>query len=576
MPRASFIFLQFLPVLFCAQIRIHFHQLDSVINKAKIERFDQVKSWAESDQYVRQTISSLRSKGYLLANVDSLYRDSLVSEVKVYFNAGKMYTWSCLKNSNVDLDAVVFSGYSERFFAGGIFNPNEYAKFMDKLVVYYENNGFPFAKIFLDSVQVDSTGTIKASLKVNRNKKIIIDSVIVFGDANVSKKFLKRYLELGENSLYNESVIRKISPRLRLLSFLVETKPVMVKLTDRTNRLIIFANKRNASQFDGIVGVLPGTTGKTVFTGDLKIKLINSVLKSGETLEINWRRLQTETQDLKTRIILPFLFNTPFGVEHNLKLYKRDSTFLDLNNAISANYFFSGLNNFKVVYKQRNTSVLSKSLYISSSNILELADIKSRNYGLGYFYESLDYKLNPRKGISVSVNATAGTRVIKKNPNINEELYSTIKQVSSQYQVESELIYFQPVFKKSTLKVGFQASTINSESIFRNELFRIGGLKTLRGFDEESIFSSTYMIGTLEYRLLFEQNSCVFLFSDFCWYEKNETTGYLQDQPLGVGAGINFETKAGIFSLTYALGNQFNNGFDIRSGKIHFGVVNSF
>jgi hemolysin activation/secretion protein len=101
-------------------------------------------------------------------------------------------------------------------------------------------------------------------------------------------------------------------------------------------------------------------------------------------------------------------------------------------------------------------------------------------------------------------------------------------------------------------------------------------LRTLRGFDEESIFASTFVIPTIEYRFLFAQNSNILLFTEGAWYENNSNNSYLKDTPISIGTGINFETKAGILSLNYALGNQFGNGFDIRSGKIHFGLVALF
>jgi hypothetical protein len=45
---------------------------------------------------------------------------------------------------------------------------------------------------------------------------------------------------------------------------------------------------------------------------------------------------------------------------------------------------------------------------------------------------------------------------------------------------------------------------------------------------------------------------------------------------LGFGAGLTFETKAGIFGLSYAVGKQNSNPLDFRSSKIHFGYVNIF
>ena len=48
------------------------------------------------------------------------------------------------------------------------------------------------------------------------------------------------------------------------------------------------------------------------------------------------------------------------------------------------------------------------------------------------------------------------------------------------------------------------------------------------------------------------------------------------DNPFGYGAGITFETKAGIFSINYALGQQMGNPTDFRAAKVHFGIVNRF
>ena len=129
---------------------------------------------------------------------------------------------------------------------------------------------------------------------------------------------------------------------------------------------------------------------------------------------------------------------------------------------------------------------------------------------------------------------------------------------------------------RSAIKIGAQSGFISGEGLFQNELFRIGGLKTLRGFDEESIRASAYTIGTVEYRYLFEQNSYLFFFGDAAYYERHGVDGFVHDTPYGFGTGISFETKAGIFSLSYALRKQFGNPIYLRAGKIHFGIVNYF
>ena len=204
------------------------------------------------------------------------------------------------------------------------------------------------------------------------------------------------------------------------------------------------------------------------------------------------------------------------------------------------------------------------------------ADIQNNMYGIGIKYEELDYRLNPQKGFYINGNISVGTKTIKKNIALNPIVYDKLKLNSTQYNAELEACLYLSLIDRSTLKLGIQSGFIYGESIFQNELFRIGGLKALRGFDEESIFASSFAIFTIEYRYLLEQNSYLYLFSDGAYYEKNNNKSYINDTPISFGAGISFETKAGIFSINYALGKQFDNQFQVKSGKIHFGIVNYF
>jgi hemolysin activation/secretion protein len=107
-------------------------------------------------------------------------------------------------------------------------------------------------------------------------------------------------------------------------------------------------------------------------------------------------------------------------------------------------------------------------------------------------------------------------------------------------------------------------------------VYRIGGLRTIRGINEESIFASAWSVATVEYRWLLEENSAVFVFIDQAWYEYKNRGNYSRDTPLNVGAGFNFETKAGIFTFNYALGKQFDNPVLVRNGKISFGFRSLF
>ena len=220
--------------------------------------------------------------------------------------------------------------------------------------------------------------------------------------------------------------------------------------------------------------------------------------------------------------------------------------------------------------------MLSTEAYENSTVLPPFADIKVTSYGLGFKSLKLDYRLNPRQGYSLEFSAMAGNKKITKNGHLNEELYDSLDLKTVQYSGEFIFDYFIPLFSQSVINVGFAGGGIQSATTFDNELFRFGGLKTLRGFDEESLTASLFVLGKLEFRYLLEQNSNLFVFYNAAWYERNTQSDYLSDSPSGFGAGINFETKLGIFSISYALGKEFTNPIRFKAAKIHFGLVNYF
>ena len=121
---------------------------------------------------------------------------------------------------------------------------------------------------------------------------------------------------------------------------------------------------------------------------------------------------------------------------------------------------------------------------------------------------------------------------------------------------------------------GMKASLLETEAILFNELYRIGGINDIRGFDEQSLFSSAYVIGTLEYRYHLDKNSFLRMFYDWAYLENKLTN--IGVNASGIGAGMQVQTNAGMLQLSYALGKIDNNLFSFQNGKIHFGIINYF
>jgi hemolysin activation/secretion protein len=203
-----------------------------------------------------------------------------------------------------------------------------------------------------------------------------------------------------------------------------------------------------------------------------------------------------------------------------------------------------------------------------------LADVDLLSYGLGLTRERFDYRFNPRSGHFIAMEGSAGRKRTSTAIATEAEQAPTIATV--QYELDGQAVLHLPIKRRSTIRLAAQGGWMVNNDLYRNELYRIGGLKTLRGVDEASIFCSSYAIGTLEYRFIYEENANFFVFVDQGWWEDAAQATLVTDAPLGFGAGTTFETKAGLFSLTYALGRQFDNPVLLRGGKIHFGFTSLF
>lgn len=536
---------------------------------------DSLSALAEGNR----TLQELYAASYLSATIDSISIDQ--DKIGMYVSQGDLYKWLKLSKGNLDEESSSQIDLSGRLFLNRPFNAKQLSELFKRTIQYFENNGYPFASVRLDSFHLNPENEISAALKIEKNQFYQIDSILLKGSSGISRKYLLNYLELEEGQAFNEEKIKNISKRIQEIPFIAEDRRNEVQYFEDGVKIILYTRKKDASRFDGVLGLLTNEDdGRIELTGDIDLNLINS-FNRGENIGLNWRKLQGNSQDLNLDFAYPFFFNTPFGIDFNFKLFKRDTTFLDLTTRMGINYTFKRGEWLTLFLENKSSSLLSKrSLVASNTGTLPaLGDVSINSFGIQYDLNRLDYLYNPTKGLSLSSSFAVGRKKLNKIRALEEEnptIYDGVVLNTTQFQGNFKLNYFIPLAKRSTFLLANQSATNYAESLYQNELLRIGGLKILRGFDEESINASTYSIFTLEYRFLLDRNSYFSLFSDGGYYENNNISSYTNDTPFGMGAGISFETTAGIFTFNYAIGKQMGNPVEFRAAKIHFGFVNFF
>ena len=176
----------------------------------------------------------------------------------------------------------------------------------------------------------------------------------------------------------------------------------------------------------------------------------------------------------------------------------------------------------------------------------------------------------------MDIQAAFGRKTILKNAGFDDSVYEGVDFETIQFTTEdavSGLLQFKNAyFLYSKISGGLMIN----ERLFHNDLYRLGGLNSIRGFNENFFYASRYLLGTLEFRMYFNSISSLFAFYDQSYVYYNLEDSQFNDTPFGIGLGMNIESGNGLFTLVYALGQTQEQPLDFRLSKIHFGYISAF
>ena len=446
-----------------------------------------------------------------------------------------------------------------------------YPQNAEKIVQYLENHGYPFATVTLSTEWVDDT-VPQYVMHIERGRFTKIDSIVLKGNLKLSKSFLWPYLGLRRKAPYSEKTVQEVARKLSELPFATVIQAPGISFEEDKTLLYIYLDKRPVNRFDGYIGFQPVSqlTGKLAINGELSLSLQN-VFRLGEHLILDWRSSERYSQFLNVDLEFPYLFRTRFGIDGHFRLDKQDTTYLTLNYQIGIPYHFRHDSYIRPYVDFTRSQMLNNT---GGNATLDTSCMGHRNilYGLNLRVTQVDYLYNPTRGFDLIANMAAGRRTLEPNRNIDENQMPGLDLVKTSYRITGGITGYIPIYKQFVMMLRTQAGSMLQGPHYRNEMFKIGGEGQLRGFSENELLASTYLLYTAEFRYLFGHNSDVHVFFDGGVYEQQGYYNYLFDTPFGFGVGVNVGVKSGVFYFEYALPRQMGNKISFKTGKIHFGV----
>jgi translocation and assembly module TamA len=272
---------------------------------------------------------------------------------------------------------------------------------------------------------------------------------------------------------------------LRQTPYLAVSRPASVIFKNDRAYPIFFADERRASEIDGIIGFMPNEQrqNRLLVTGELSLQLRN-LFKTGKGIAVQWQQIRQASPRLNMAYEHPALFNTPLILNADFNLLKEDSTFLSVNRYLSLS-FYTGMAGKIKFYSGLKTSRLGNNAQYKPAEVLpEFSDFNLLYYGAGYNWNNLDNFFYPGKGFDLSVEGWAGNKKILKNPFLEQSLYDNVNTTSLQISLKATLKKYSKISPKSVLFTKVEGGKVINSYLFRNDLFRIGGLSSLRGFNE--------------------------------------------------------------------------------------------
>ena len=527
------------------------HLIDSINH---VKKFKDFKSLQEETRHILQILQKIGCLESELETVEK-YNDS--AYIANYY-VGPKYTRIKIFYSNEDFTKKELLSYSNEISESYFIIPFKNLEYtLNSLNKDKTKNGNTFARVSLKNIKAFDSKTLTANINVSNGSKRTIDQILIKGYNQFPESFIKYHAGIKKGMTLENSVLIRKNNELNSLDFVTTTKPPEILFKEDSTTVYFYLKKLKNNNFDGILGFSSGEEKQGLtLNGYINLELNNN-LNYGEQFSLNYKSDGNEQQNFRVRLSVPYLFKTPLGIETELKIFKRDSTFLTSNQFAKINYQINTKSKAHIGYK----SYQSNNLRNESPTNLLVEDYKSKFLLTGYsFIKNQNNILFPIKSM-FQINFEIGT---KKNNSTKE----------SQLRAETLFYYIFNLNLKNSILIKNNSRLLSSDTYLTNELYQFGGVNSIRGFNENSIDASFFTVLNTEYRYQFNNNLYLHSIFDIAYFENQNIA--LREKLYSFGFGIGLQTTSGIIKFGIANGNTENQDFNFSNTKIHVSITSKF
>ena len=432
---------------------------------------------------------------------------------------------------------------------------SETEAFLNQTLNVLERKGYSLAKLKLSNLNPIGN-SLFAELEMESGKQRQVNDIVIVGYDKFPEGHKKNIKRLYRNKTFNQETLKNINADFQKFRFVNQTKYPEILFKTDTTKVYVYLEKAKPNRFDGFIGFSndddENGKSKVSFNGYVDLMLVN-FLNTGEEFTLYWKSDGKDQKTFNAGIELPYIFKSRIGLKASLNIFKQDSTYQNTKTALALGYFFNYNTRLYLGYEATESSD------IQNQNSTSISDYK--NKFVTTTFEFTDFKDNdflfPEK-----------TRVI-----LRSGLGSRTSKLDKNSQVFGEVNFMQNVYlnEKNSFNLKSQNFYLQSDKYIISELYRFGGINSIRGFNENSLQANLFTSFLAEYRYVLAPGIYVHTITDYGYYRDESTniSGANSGSLLGLGFGFGLLTKNGLFNIVYANGSTDEQAIKLSNSIVH-------
>ena len=425
---------------------------------------------------------------------------------------------------------------------------------LNNIISYITEKGNTFSHAKLSNIKI-SNNEVTATLELDITKTNYISNIRIKGYKKFPKKFIKHYLRIKKQKKLILKDIEEKSNRLNNLRFTRELKKPEILFSKDSTIVYLYIKKHQSNSFEGFLGFSTNQeNNKLDLNGNINLQLINN-LNSGEEIYIKYQSTENQQKRTNIKLNLPYLFNSPISIRGELDIFKKDSSYTNNTQSILTQYTLTKNITIGAGLKFNSSNSLIK-------NSLNTIDYKTNAYTLNFN--------------QITQNHTNTLFPIKTKTQLELSLArrKTAQESTNQQNIHLTSEYTFNLNTRNSFFIKNESHFLISSNILENELHYIGGINSIRGFQENSIPSSASNTLNTEYRIALNKNLYTHTVIDYSLTKNNTSKNF--NNLFGFGIGFGLKTNKSLLRFIFANSKVSQEKIKFSNTKIHLSLSTFF